>query len=897
MALLGSMVASLLREYLPLDAGHGMFGLFFLRSFVAVHVNNFASKHNALMLMAQKLCSFARGSCGEDNVDSISHQEVLLPGHLLGAFIKEKLEESLGHAVAHMRRDAMSDRNNMIIKMQEGIKPYISKILGRYVPTIGTKMTSFIGTGTLISSSGLDLQQTTGFAIIAERLNKWRYLSHFRSIHRGQFFTTMKTTSVRKLLPDSWGFLCPAHTPDGAPCGLLSHLAARAHVVCSIDNTSNDWQSTFIDILVSLGMSPINAPSVITFTTSRPPICAACAPRWHRLSESNVHVSLDGAVLGSASNRVCAKMSLALRRLKVKSGHCLEVSAKIEIALITQGFDAASPFPGLYLFSQPARLVRPVLQCGLSPLVELVGPFEQATLQIACNAQVLALRNYIADTDISTHAELDPTNMLSILASLTPFSDFNQSPRNMYQCQMGKQTMGIPSHSLHHCCDNKSYRILTPQSPVVCTKDYHNFDLDIYAQGTNSIVAVIAHTGYDMEDAMIINKSAYERGFGHGHIYKTLLVDLIAEAERKNKSVYGNSVRSLQFGTNHLRFSGDKSATLKTQLDAVTPSLGVDGLPAVGQKIRPGEPLWYASFKDSCELIVGIHKDTEAAYVDAVCFIGCRANCQDTTNQQKVSITLRFPRNPVIGDKFSSRHGQKGVLSILWPEQNMPFSESGLIPDIIINPHAFPSRMTIGMLIESMAGKTSAVSGHFQDGTPFVFPEDCDAINHFGTQLCAAGFIYHGSEPVYSGCSGLLMHVEIFLGVVYYQRLRHMVSDKSQVRGTGPVHLLTQQPVKGRKRHGGIRLGEMERDALLAHGTAFLLYDRLLLCSDIHPMCVCANPRCGSVLSGFMPTSIKHQVCLECNGTEYKTLAVPYVYRYLNNELAGMNILLAMKDR
>mmetsp|Transcript_20722 Transcript_20722/g.61817 ORF Transcript_20722/g.61817 Transcript_20722/m.61817 type:complete len:724 (-) Transcript_20722:1079-3250(-) len=722
MALLGSMVASLLREHLPLDAGHSMCGLFFLRSFIAVHVNNFASKHNTLVLMARKLCSFACGSCGEDNVDSISHQEVLLPGHLLGAFIKEKLEESLGHAAAHVQRDNVSDRQNATIKMQ-GVKPYISKVLGRYIPTIGLKMTSFIGTGTLISSSGLDLQQTTGFAIIAERLNKWRYLSHFRSVHRGQFFTTMKTTSVRKLLPDSWGFLCPAHTPDGAPCGLLSHLATRAQAVCSIDNMPNDWQSTFIDILVSLGMSPINAPQ----TTSRPPICAACTPRWHRLNESNIHVSLDGAVLGSASNQICAKMSLALRRLKVKSVHCLEVSARMEIAHISQGFHAASPFPGLYLFSQPARLVRPVLQCGLSPLVELIGPFEQATLQIACNTQMLAVRNYIAGTDVSTHAELDPTNMLSILASLTPFSDFNQSPRNMYQCQMGKQTMGIPAHSLHHCCDNKSYRILTPQSPIVCTKDYHNFDLDIYAQGTNSIVAVIAHTGYDMEDAMIINKSAYERGFGHGVVYKTLLVDLIAEAQRKKTTLSGNSVHSLQFGMNN------KSTSQKTHPNTIASSLGVDGLPAIGQKIRPGEPLWYASVNDSSELIVGIHKDTEIAYVDAVCFVGCSANYRATTNQQKVHITLRFPRNPVIGDKFSSRHGQKGVLSILWPEQNMPFSESGLIPDIIINPHAFPSRMTIGMLIESMAGKTSAISGCFKDGTPFVFPEDCDAVNHFGT--------------------------------------------------------------------------------------------------------------------------------------------------------------------
>lgn len=894
-ALLGSMFASLFREHLPLDADNALFGKFFLEKFIAVHVDDFSCKHNVLVLMARKLYCFARHECCEDNVDSIGHQELLLPGHILSAYIKEKLEESLAQAASHVRRDARTDFNNTRSKLQKEFRVYCGKILGRYVATIGSKTASFLATGNLVSSSGLDLQQTTGFAIVAERLNKWRYLSHFRSVHRGQFFTTMKTTAVRKLLPESWGFLCPVHTPDGSPCGLLSHLAARAHIVCSASTLPNSWRLKLIDIAVSLGMSPTRGSSIKMATNIRKywPDLHMC-PCRHWTGDCILQVCLDGIVLGSASNQVCVKITVALRRLKVKFSPTFGIDKTIEIAHVNQGIDSRSPFSGLYLFSQAARFVRPVIQCGISTRIELIGPFEQMTLQIACNVDGKTLSSKSALNYQETHLEIDPMNMLSVLATLTPFSEFNQSPRNMYQCQMGKQTMGTPAHSLPHRCDNKLYRILTPQAPLVCTHDYRNFNFDLYAQGTNSVVAVVSYTGYDMEDAMIINKSAYERGFSHGVVYKNILVDLDVEAKRRK--THENNTGLLLFGNlKSISHVSDKLDSCDSVDD--TTLLGEDGLPEIGQKICTGELLWCAFFEHSGERIYGKHQD-ETAYVDAVRFLGYSQGKE--LIKRKACITLRFPRNPVIGDKFSSRHGQKGVLSILWPECDMPFTESGFTPDIIINPHAFPSRMTIGMLIESMAGKSAALSGRFQDGTPFNFHEDFKAIDFFGNQLCAAGYEYYGSEPVYSGFSGLLMRVELFIGVVYYQRLRHMVSDKSQVRATGPIHQLTHQPIKGRKRHGGIRLGEMERDALLAHGSAFLLYDRLMVCSDSHSVYVCANPVCGSILTPchyVLPSSFKFlesYICYECRGRRCLTFAMPYVYRYLTNELAGMNIKLKL---
>ncbi|KAL5982955.1 DNA-directed RNA polymerase I subunit RPA2 [Asimina triloba] len=283
------------------------------------------------------------------------------------------------------------------------------------------------------------------------------------------------------------------------------------------------------------------------------------------------------------------------------------------------------------------------------------------------------------------------------------------------------------------------------------------------------------------------------------------------------------------------------------------------------------------------------------------------------------NIRFRRQRNPVIGDKFSSRHGQKGVCSQLWPDIDMPFSAvTGMRPDLIINPHAFPSRMTIGMLLESIAAKGGSLHGKYVDATPFpgaAKKADGESSNEdslvaeLGPMLASYGFNYHGLEVMYSGVLGTELACEIFIGPVYYQRLRHMVSDKYQVRSTGPVDPVTRQPIKGRKRGGGIRFGEMERDSILAHGAAYLLHDRLHTCSDYHIADVCSL--CGSILSasfaqqqkraardiGLPPMKAPKKVmCCACKTSKgMETVAMPYVFRYLAAELASMNIKMTLK--
>lgn len=474
-------------------------------------------------------------------------------------------------------------------------------------------------------------------------------------------------------------------------------------------------------------------------------------------------------------------------------------------------------------------MIRPVKYLPLDK-EDFVGPFEQVYLNIA-----------VRDPEINsgdTHVEFDPTNILSIVANMTPFSDFNQSPRNMYQCQMGKQTMGTPGTAIRHRTDNKMYRLQTGQSPVVRAPLYNTYGLDDFPNGTNAVVAVIAYTGYDMDDAMIINKSAHERGFGYGTVYKTEKYDLVEKSKSKTPV--------FAFGWGWAAIGADQVALqkLKAQKENYSSTLDEDGLPIVGQKVVEGDPIGVYHNMGTGETFFFKYKSIEDAYVDEVRLLG---NDYGDAICQAISVKYRITRSPVIGDKFSSRHGQKGVCSQKWPAVDMPFSESGIQPDVIINPHAFPSRMTIGMFVESMAGKAGALHGFAQDCTPFKFNEDHTAVDYFGHQLREAGYNYYGNEPMYSGITGKEFHADIYLGVVYYQRLRHMVNDKYQVRSTGPIDKKTRQPVKGRKKMGGLRVGEMERDSLLAHGTAFLVQDRLLNCSDYHQTWVCR--KCGSFLS------------------------------------------------
>merc|ERR1711939_1137589 len=788
-------------------------GTEFLRKIVLVHLGNVDvteaednDKFKMLLFMTRKLYALVAGDCAVDNPDAVQNQEILLGGFLYGMIIKERLDDWLSTQLRMSIREYLRKSPEHGFATPEFLREFPVKLCGRTNENVGGALEYFMSTGNLVSPTGLDLQQVSGFTVVAEKINFLRFISHFRMVHRGSFFAQLKTTTVRKLLPESWGFLCPVHTPDGSPCGLLNHLSHKCQILTKASDVSA------IPKLVA-GLGVVSSGSSST--------------------KESVVVTLDGKILGWCTPKQSVTIADTLRYWKVEGSH--NVPKDLEVCWVPNS--AGGQYPGIYMSASPSRMVRPVKYLPLD-MEDLVGPQEQQYMNIAVTEPEIV-------SGESTHVEFDPTNILSILANMTPFSDFNQSPRNMYQCQMGKQSMGTPGTAIRHRTDNKTYRLQTGQTPIVRPPLHNAYGLDNFPNGMNAVVAVISYTGYDMDDAMIINKSSHERGFGDGVIFKTKVYNL-DEKSRGPRSK--TEIKSL-FGF----AEGDPNIST----DAVR-ALDPDGLPAIGTKVGEGDiVLAYHSvmFDPSEGKLKNLdgrtsyfkYKDAEEAYIDQIRLIGSESGDQPC---QAISIKYRIPRRPIIGDKFSSRHGQKGVCSMLWPSEDMPFSESGIQPDVIINPHAFPSRMTIGMFVESLAGKSGALHGLAQDCTPFSFDEDNTAGNFFGDQLRQAGYNFYGNEPMYSGITGKEFAADIYIGVVYYQRLRHMVSDKFQVRTTGPVNALHGQPIKGRSKGGGIRVGEMERDSLIAHGCAYLLQDRLMDCSDKSRAWVCRS--CGSFLSTMM---------------------------------------------
>lgn len=859
-----------------------------LRKIALVHLGNVdvtaeqdRDKFRMLLFMLRKLYALADSKCAVDNPDAVQNQEILLGGFLYGQILKERLEEFLGVNLRASLRDYFRRNPTIPFTSDYFRREFPPAIFRKANENIGTSVEYFLSTGNLQSASGLDLQQMAGFTVVAEKLNFWRFISHFRMVHRGAFFAQLKTTAVRKLLPESWGFLCPVHTPDGAPCGLLNHLAHKCKIM-----TDGVDVSRLPALAAELGVVPTSSAS----------------------TDESVVVMLDGKILGFCSPREARRIADCFRHWKVEGTH--DVPLHLEVGCVPPSNGGS--YPGIYMSSGPSRMVRPATYLPLQA-EDYVGSFEQPYMSIAVVPHEI-------ESGQSTHVEVSPTNILSILANMTPFSDFNQSPRNMYQCQMGKQSMGTPGTALRYRADNKLYLLQTGQTPVVRAPLHNTYGLDNFPNGMNAVVAVISYTGYDMDDAMIVNKSARERGFGYGTIYKTKKISLKDDSRvRAAKSI------TKAFGFAPHSFV---SASHQGMLDD-------DGLPHVGRLVQEGDVIcaWHTVTPDYNGNLINLdgvtnyekYEDPETAFIDEVRLIGADTGSEPL---QTISVKFRVPRSPIIGDKFSSRHGQKGVCSQQWPAVDMPFSESGIQPDVIINPHAFPSRMTIGMFVESLAGKAGALHGLAQDSTPFKFDEQNTAADYFGHQLMKAGYSYHGNEPMYSGITGEELGADIYIGVVYYQRLRHMVNDKYQVRTTGPVVRTTGQPVQGRKRGGGIRVGEMERDALIAHGTAFLLQDRLLNCSDYSRTWICR--RCGSFLSvqptvsQFAPSKKKAPSTVRCRscavklderegvdlmevqgeiwedgqgecwvgGDETTQVVVPGPLKYLDVELAAMGIKL-----
>ena len=383
----------------PEDMSDQDAGTEFLRKIVLPHLGSYdvtpsndADKFRMLLFMIRKLYALVEGQCAVDNPDAVSSQEILLPGFLYGMIIKERIEEWLT-TIGLGLRDWGRTMQWPSFASRDFDRDFMTKIVRKTNENIGQALDYFMSTGNLVSPSGLDLQQTSGFTVVAEKINFFRFISHFRMVHRGSFFAQLKTTTVRKLLPESWGFLCPVHTPDGSPCGLLNHLAHKCTVAIESADTSSIPQ-----LISQLGVVSSAAAAI----------------------DDSVVVQLDGRILGFCTPKQAKVIGDTIRYWKVEGTHNVPLELEVGYIPVSNG----GQYPGIYMFSSPARMIRPVKYLPLDK-VDYVGSFEQPFMSIACTEPEITSGD-------STHVEYSPTNILSIVANQTPFSDFNQSPRNMY---------------------------------------------------------------------------------------------------------------------------------------------------------------------------------------------------------------------------------------------------------------------------------------------------------------------------------------------------------------------------------------------------------------------------------------------------------------------------------
>ncbi|VUZ42261.1 unnamed protein product [Hymenolepis diminuta] len=847
-------------------------GKHLLTEYVLIHTKSFFDKYHILCYMIRKLHTFVSGGCCVENNDNLMFQEVLLPGTQYVQLLRNRIITYL-----HSAREQISIASRRTTKPLEYAN--FRQALNRTYAEVTSNMTSFIMTGNLPGTSKAVLGrllngQSTGLSVTVDTINFLRFAAQFRAVHRGAMFTDMRTTSVRRLQPEAFGFICPVNTPDGSPCGLLNHFAKNTEVV-----TETPSDSMIDDLAQWLRKHYVR------------PVELSQQLMGHEEHCGIFPVLLDGRLVGWAPSGLAAKELACTLRIAKLDKNCSLVPSNLEICLVAPT-DTASQYPSLYLFTGSSRLLRPVYSyvrtggCKLdNPEIEMIGTFEQPYLDIPVTQKELLQRS----PEDRLHREISPEDIFSFIASLTPFCDFNQSPRNLYQCQMGKQSIAFSNYSYMYRSDPKFYRLFIPQSPLVRTKTYVDYDVDHYPVGINAIVAVLSYTGYDMEDAMVINKASYDRGIADACIYKTEIIDLRQYSTKNSRAKDAE------------HYFGGNEKDLPSDID-------FDGLPRIGAKLIPGKSTFYVyTHRETKKMTTVVYKG-QFGYVDSISNHGV---------SYKVTITLRIPRRPDIGDKYSSRHGQKGINSILMSPSDLPFStKTGMIPDLIFNPHGFPTRMTMGMLIEFLAGKSSALTGIFTDATPFQWNDEVPPYLDYGRILEQYGFDYHGTETMVSGITGQPLEAHIFMGVVYYQRLRHMVADKYQVRAEGRYDPELRQPIKGRKVGGGIRLGEMERDCLISQGLSFTLHDRLVGSNcDKVKMFVCS--KCSGMIHADLVgesqqnapnTTTLHQGlwsasrwrCRLCNQAEGSTpsstrnklslVEVPAVFRHLTYELACLNV-------
>ena len=716
--------------------------------------------------------------------------------------------------------------------------------------------------------------QKTGVAQVLQRLTFMSSLSHLRRLNT-PLQKTGKITKPRQLHNTHWGMLCPAETPEGQACGLVKNLSLMTFVSVGtpsktikeiLDNYAEFQKLSEVQPYSIRGKSKIFINGSWIGITDKPETIMKGLINQRRRAILSKEISIVNS-FKNREIRIYTDSGRTQRPLFIVENHenmngLNELRLKITKNNIQDLENKKINFD---------ELVN-------NGIIEYLDVEEEEVSMIAMKISDLTSHKDYCST--YTHCEIHPAMILGVSASIIPFPDHNQSPRNVYQSAMGKQAIGVYCSNFNLRMDTLAHLLFYPQRPLVVTQSMEYLKFKDLPAGINAIVAIMCYTGYNQEDSVIMNQSSIDRGMFRTAFFRTYIAEEKREARLKFETIEVPD-RQDTMGIRHgvyskldceglispgTRVSGDDIIIGKTGLIKMEDDLEID----VDNDI--------SNISKRKQDISEAMRPNENGVIESVML---------TTDRQGfklAKVKTRSIRIPQIGDKFASRHGQKGTIGMTYSQEDLPFTLEGITPDIVVNPHAIPSRMTIGHLIECLGSKVSALRGFESDATPFTDV----TVDSISEDLHKLGYQKYGNEAVFNGFTGRKIDMMIFFGPTYYQRLKHMVEDKIFSRARGPLQILTRQPTEGRARNGGLRFGEMERDCMISHGAALFLKERLVDVSDKYRIHVCKN--CGLIAQSDLNS--QKFMCRLCNATDsdIAQVYIPYACKLLFQELLAIHI-------
>ena len=828
------------------------------------HCKTTLQKVYMLGYMTNTLLQTSFGWIQESDRDSYVNKRIDLTGSLLNNLLRNYLNK----LVKDMQKQIIKEINNGSWKSNED---YENIINSTNIYKIVKSTTIENGIKRALATGDFGIKQINSNKVgVAQVLNRLTYvstLSHLRRINT-PIDKSGKLIPPRRLHNSCWGMICPAETPEGGAVGVVKNLAYMAHITV-----------------------PSNSSGLYDFILPQIDTIDNCEETKKTLF-NKVKVFINGCWVGISNNPVELFENLKLKKYKgiinvytsIVFNHKLkEIRVCNDAGRLTRPVFKVKNNQLVYNLLNKNEIFSKLKQGLLDyndliysaqiddSIIEYIDSYEQNTSMIAMEP------SYLKNIDPNSkyiykysHCEIHPSTIFGILASCIPFPENNQSPRNTYQSAMGKQAMGVYVTNFDNRMDKTAYVLSYPMRPLVDTRLMSIIKLNNIPSGEQVIVAIMSHSGYNQEDSILFNQGSIDRGLFLATIYHT--------EKDEDKKVHG--VEEMRCKPDPTKTKNVKFANYnKVNSNGVIPeNTLVEDKDVIISKVVPikeNKNDFTKTIKYSDESHV--YKTNEETYIDK--------NYIDTNGDgyNFCKVRLRNHRKPVIGDKFSSRHGQKGTIGNIIPEKDMPFTADGLKPDIIINPHAIPSRMTIAQLKETLLGKVLLQLGLFGDGTSFCKFK----VETIIEELQKVGYESNGNEVMHNGLTGEQLTCNIFIGPAFYQRLKHMVKDKQHSRSIGPMVNLTRQPAEGRARDGGLRFGEMERDCMVSHGATRFTKGRLYDASDSFSLHICN--KCGSNVCYNNKEHI--HICNVCeNRTDFKYVEVPYSFKLLQQELLTMNI-------